>query len=509
MAILDEVKDQRGPILVGVAAIYFVLKIVQYYKLRYFRGPWAAAVSEIPQGIKAYTGQAHAWYKEVSDQYGPIARIGPNSLITSDPDVWIHINTKPGYKRSEWYFKSVRIEYRRDHIFSQTDTKLHDERKKQIIPGYSGRENLELEPSVDDRVQDLIDLIRSKYLSTDDRSVAMDLSKKIQYLTMDIISTVGQGKNFGMLRADTDIDGYIKSSEEGLRIGNAFMACGLTWLTQAPVVGQLLSPRTTDKTGYGAMIGACYRAIEERLNDRNDKRRDMLASFVRHGLAGDELRTEIVVQLVAGSDTTAGALRAIMLYIMATPHVVAKLRKEIDVAVRSGKVPESGAGIISLATAKQLPYLQAVIREGLRVYPPVRNLLPKDIPPGGDTVMVDGKPVFLPGGADIGVSVLAMHRNKRLFGDDADLFRPERWFEADPNRLAAMLKVNDLTFGHSRWACPGKTIAQMELNKVIFEAFRYFDWAIANPASPWDAFNVFGIFVINDQWVQVTARRDV
>lgn len=357
----------------------------------------------------------------------------------------------------------------------------------------------------------------------------MDLSKKIQFLTMDVISTIGMGKNFGMLRADVDIDRYIKSSEEGLRVGNAFMACGLTWIAQAPVIGQLLSPNIADKSGYGAMIGACYRAIDERLRDRNDKRRDMLASFIRHGLAGDELRSEVVVQLVAGSDTTAGALRAILLHTMATPRVVARLRREIDDAVRSGKAPGNGAGIISLAAAKQLPYLQAVIREGLRVYPPVRNLLPKDIPPGGDTVTVDGKPVFLPGGADIGISALAMHRDKRLFGEDAELFRPERWFESDPAKLAAMMKVSDLTFGHGRWACPGKTVAQLELNKVMFEvrvpringparittdwltntqAFRYFDWAIANPPSPWDIFNTFGIFVINNQWVQVTARLD-
>lgn len=63
--------------------------------------------------------------------------MGPNSLITSNADVWLHVNTKPGYKRSDWYFKACRVEYQRDHIFSQTDTKLHDERRKQIAPGVS------------------------------------------------------------------------------------------------------------------------------------------------------------------------------------------------------------------------------------------------------------------------------------------------------------------------------------------------------------------------------------
>jgi hypothetical protein len=47
----------------------------------------------------------------------------------------MHINTKFGYTRSDWYFKTVRLEYDRDNVFSQTNTKLHDERRKQIAPG--------------------------------------------------------------------------------------------------------------------------------------------------------------------------------------------------------------------------------------------------------------------------------------------------------------------------------------------------------------------------------------
>jgi hypothetical protein len=38
------------------------------------------------------------------------------------------------------------------------------------------------------------------------------------------------------------------------------------------------------------------------------------------------------------------------------------------------------------------------------------------------------------------------------------------------------------------------------------QLFRYFDWAIGDPSKPWDTFNTLGIFVINDMWVQVTAR---
>jgi cytochrome P450 len=334
---------------------------------------------------------------------------------------------------------------------------------------YSGRENLELESSIDDRLLELLQLIRTKYLSDPaaGRITPIDLSKKIQFFTMDVISALGMGRPFGMLRADADIDHYIRSSEEGLRIANTFGALGLSWLAQAPVIGKFICPQAMDKAGFGAMMGACFRAVDERVRDVDDKRRDMLASFIRHKLGGHDLKSEVLETLIAGSDTTAGGLRAIMLYVMTNKRVYAKLQEEIDRAVREGKV--SGEGVISSAAAKQLPYLQAVIKEGLRVFPPVRNILPKDVPAGGDTVMVDGKPVFLPGGVDIGYSALAMHRDKKVYGEDADMFRPERWFEPDQDKLAAMMKVNELTFGYGRWQCLGKNVAHMELNKAIFE----------------------------------------
>ncbi|KAK4155663.1 cytochrome P450 [Chaetomidium leptoderma] len=518
MALLKTVVDYKWHIFASIAALYVVRKFLRYQKLARFGGPWGTGFSEIPHNINIYTGEAHNWYRDISEKHGPIARVGPNALITSNADVWIHVNTKPGYKRTKWYFEACRVEHQRDHIFSQTDTKLHDERRKQIAPGYSGRENLELESSIDARVAELLTLIRTKYLSTPGSSTAggggtiipMDLSKTMQFLTLDVISTVGMGRSFGMLRADADTDHYIRSSEQGLRLGNTFAALGLSWLAHAPVIGRLLAPKPTDTAGFGAMMGACFAVIDERVGNIEggveEDRRDMLASFVRHGLVGDELRSEVLETLIAGSDTTAGALRGIMLYVMGNKRVYSKLQDEIDDAVAEEKVAVTGEGVIPFGVAKQMPYLQAVIREGLRVWPPVRNILPKDVPAGGDTVLVEGKPVFLPGGVEIGYSSLAMHRDKKVYGEDADLFRPERWFEQDREKLAVMTRVNDLTFGHGRWQCLGKNVAQMELNKTVFELFRHFDWSVAHPATPWKIMNSLGLFIINDMWVQVTSR---
>lgn len=224
----------------------------------------------------------------------------------------------------------------------------------------------------------------------------MDLARKVQYLTLDVISTVGLGKPFGMLKADNDINDYLKSIEEGLWISNLLMATGLYRIMQIQWIGSLLLPSTKDSKGLGRMIATSEQMVTERLKSPTDSRSDMLAAFIRHGLIDDELRMEAFEAVIAGSDTTASGIRGILLCIFTNPRVYQKLQAEIDDAVKSGDVPSNG--IISDAKARQLKYLQAVIREGLRIYIPVVNIFARDIPPEGDTVTVDGKSIFIPGG---------------------------------------------------------------------------------------------------------------
>ena len=62
-----------------------------------------------------------------------------------------------------------------------------------------------------------------------------------------------------------------------------------------------------------------------------------------------------------------------------------------------------------------------------------------------------------------------MLRDKDVFGVDADMFRPERWLREDGKVLAVMEATLDLCFGVGRWGCLGRGIAEIELNKAVFE----------------------------------------
>lgn len=112
-----------------------------------------------------------------------------------------------------------------------------------------------------------------------------------------------------------------------------------------------------------------------------------------------------------------------------------------------------------------MPYLQAVIKEGLRIHPPVVGLMSKEVPKGGDTF----KGTYLPEGTHIGYCAWGLYRREETWGEDRHEFRPERWLESSPEKLKEMEGTLELVFGYGRWQCLGRNVALMELNKVFVE----------------------------------------
>jgi cytochrome P450 len=194
----------------------------------------------------------------------------------------------------------------------------------------------------------------------------------------------------------------------------------------------------------------------------------MLSSFIAHGLTESDLVAESVMQILAGGETTATGLRATLLFIITNPRIYATLQAEIDNAVKTdGKI---SSPVIRDMEWRHLAYLQAVIKEGLRIWPPVTGMMSKFSPPGGDEFDVDGERVFIPGGTNIGWASWGIHRNKAVFGEDAELYRPERWLdEGNQEKLERMRKVVDLNFGYGKYYCLGRQVALSELHKVVFE----------------------------------------
>jgi cytochrome P450 len=158
-----------------------------------------------------------------------------------------------------------------------------------------------------------------------------------------------------------------------------------------------------------------------------------------------------------------------MLHLVTCPKAYAKLQAEIDAAAHQRQISLP----IKDEEAKKLPYLQACIKEGLRMWPPVTGLISKEAPKGGDSI--HGQ--FIPAGTKVAYCAWGVFRNKEIWGDDAVVFRPERWLEAGESELKVMESTAELLFAPGRWQCLGKSIALMELNKVFVEVCEFFSCA--------------------------------
>ena len=156
-----------------------------------------------------------------------------------------------------------------------------------------------------------------------------------------------------------------------------------------------------------------------------------------------------------------------LLYLLSTPRVYNRLLAELTAAAAEGRLARP---VAREAETRQLPYLQAVVREGLRVFPSLTPLLAKAVPAGGD-VVVNGH--WLPAGTELGIDGWGVLRSPAYWGPDAAVFRPERWLGLEPARADEMAETLEILFGYGKNKCLGRGIALMEINKVLVEVSVY------------------------------------
>lgn len=162
-----------------------------------------------------------------------------------------------------------------------------------------------------------------------------------------------------------------------------------------------------------------------------------------NGMSDQQVRDEAVTIVLAGHETTANALTWAWVSLAQHPEVEAKLHAELDKVL--------GAELPRLEHVRQLPYTDMVIKETLRLYPP--------IPEFGRQALEDVQlgDYLVPAGTIIIVPVYAMHHDARWFAEP-DAFRPER-FAKD---AAALPKFAYLPFSGGPRVCIGNSFALLE-----------------------------------------------
>jgi cytochrome P450 len=162
------------------------------------------------------------------------------------------------------------------------------------------------------------------------------------------------------------------------------------------------------------------------------------------GLSFEEMVSQGLLLMLAGSETTATLLSGLLYYVLINPSTMARLRAEINSSFTDEKD-------ITIQHVAELPYLHAVIEESLRMYPPIPNILPRVAPETG--AIVCGK--FVPPGTSLGMHHYACYRSPKNFFDP-EAFHPERWIEGEDDRFSNDDKNAFHPFSHGPRNCLGK-----------------------------------------------------
>jgi cytochrome P450/NADPH-cytochrome P450 reductase len=174
------------------------------------------------------------------------------------------------------------------------------------------------------------------------------------------------------------------------------------------------------------------------------------------------IRHQILTFLIAGHETTSGLLSFAIYFLLKHPDVLARAYEEVDAVL--GTDPD---GIPVLAQVRKLGYVTQILKESLRLWPtaPAFSVYPRE-----DTTIAGRYPVSQ--GENIMVLLPMLHRDRAVWGDDAEEFRPER-FAADLEKRLPPHAFKP--FGNGQRACIGQQFAMQEATLVLGMILRRFE----------------------------------
>lgn len=233
---------------------------------------------------------------------------------------------------------------------------------------------------------------------------------------------------------------------------------------------RLFTPRAGDGSPIGRFLDFRNQLVTSALEDTPNESGNHLMKHLLHEakntdgskMSWAEIHDDLNGFLLNPPETTGHTILSIILRVSQNPLILHNLVTEIEMAEKTLASEASPLAYEKLCT---LPYLKACVREALRLDPGGVSYLPRWVKPDG-WQLPNGQG-FIPPGTEIASSPWVIGRNRTLYGDDADAFRPERWLE-DPVKAEEYAKY-DFAWGFGRRRCLGKGLALFAIYKVIFQ----------------------------------------
>lgn len=320
----------------------------------------------------------------------------------------------------------------------------------------------------------------------------MDMMPWCTYLAFDVIGDLAFGAPFGMVSKGRDEcesqvypDGpmHVTTGAETLnRRGEVSSTLGLLPALR-PFAKYLPDPFfTKGLQSVRNLHGIAEVAIARRLDLAKEsqtpaKRRDILQMLVDakdtagKPMSTEELTSEALTELIAGSDTVSNTACAIFYWVLdgerkAPGTIIPRLHAELDAAI------PADASIAQFEHVKNLPFLRRCIDEAMRLHSTSAIGLPRIVTsPQG---IGYGEKVY-DAGTVLSVPSYTIHHDASVWGADVEPFNPDRWLKENLNSRQSMC-FNPFSYGPR--ACVGQNVARMELSLIIGTALHRYDFEL-------------------------------
>ncbi|KAG9255792.1 cytochrome P450 [Emericellopsis atlantica] len=487
--ILNDTRFQLASAVVLAPAVAVLLWFIVAYQtspLKKYPGPFLAGFTNLWRLRQAISADYAPRMKRLHEKHGPVVRIGPNLLDIDYPELSRTVyNTDGKWKKTDFYKNSSsiingKITY---HMFSEVDQVEHARLKRPVVRHYSVPSVRAMEPHMDAVIQEFIDHLQARFVDT---RAECPLGEWLAYYAWDFLGAVTFSQKFGYMEAGKDFDGTLSVADQSI---DYLGMCG-----QMPWLDHVLDKNPVYPLGPPNISNVTRIAVENmtaRLKgeDKNfaEEKPDFLQYFIESKDTHPDVVNEgtiigyLLLNLIAGADTTAITLKALFYYCLKDQQVYNKLQDEVRARFEPNKP-------VPMSEARQCLYLEAVVNETLRFHPPVSMCMERIVPEGG-LALPDGSVV--PEGSCVGMNPYIVGRNKGMFGQDADTFRPDRWLQQDgeteEQHKERMQRwgTAQLQFGGGSRICLGRNMSIMEVYKVVPTLLATFDIALTDPNEVW------------------------
>lgn len=332
-------------------------------------------------------GDISKWLDKLHAEYGPIVRIAPDELTTVSAKAWKDIYvSKPFLPKDP--FSTTPPMNGADSLFTAVGH-THARMRRTLVNAFSDKALREQSPIIESYGDLLTTRLRREAAKSPQGAV--DLAKYYGYATLDIIADLTFGDSFHGLEDDNEHSWIL-----GFFLGAKFGSVRNSLSRFHPIdkiFGWFFLRLTAEQRARSWSIST--KMITQRLDmgDLGSQRSDFITPVIgnvneekQKGITRKELNTNCLAVVIAGCQLPTVALATASYSLLRYPHTLKKLTHEIRSTFESDKH-------INISSTQNLPYLNAVINEALRIHHPTPVNLPRTVPAQGQTI--DGH--FIPG----------------------------------------------------------------------------------------------------------------